>query len=115
MKNSISFLGGIYKKFDEHDGLGLSGELTYKLLLSLFPFLIFLISIIGFLNLDTTELLASINGSAMPDAVKSIIQTFIHEVVDVQNGTVLTLSGIWQEPEPKLWTKVEPKRSRSRK
>ncbi len=66
----------------------MGNELTYKIFLSLFPFLVFIISLISYLNIDTLSLVYTFQG-ALPEQVLTTIVSFI-DVINEQN----TSSGI---------------------
>jgi membrane protein len=69
----------------------MASELTYNLILAFFPFLIFLMSLVGFFNIDSRSFLGGI-GDALPDAIYDFLLVFVKEVVDVKNPGVLSLS-----------------------
>ena len=65
--------------------------MTYKLLLALFPFLMFLLTVAGFLDLETNELLETIDG-IVPAEVVAIVETFGEQVIGVQMAGLLYAS-----------------------
>ena len=65
--------------------------MTYKLLLALFPFLLFLMTVAGFLDLDISELLDVIEG-IVPAEVVNLIEVFGEQVVGVQMAGLLYIS-----------------------
>ncbi len=46
----MEFVKRIYEKFNRHDCFGLSAEISYQSLFSMFPFLLLLVSIVGLLS-----------------------------------------------------------------
>ncbi len=58
----------------------MGNELTYKIFLAIFPFLVFVIALISYLNIDTYSVFATFDG-AIPDQV---LTTFV-SVIDVIN------------------------------
>ena len=86
-----NFLKKLVNECMTNDLFALSGDMTYKLILALFPLLIFAFNVISFLNLDSSLILDSING-ALPPEVMEIITTFVTEVVDVKSTTLLSAS-----------------------
>ncbi len=79
MKTFLNFLKELVKKFNENELMFMSNELTYKLLLSIFPLLIYLINILAFFGIKYQVLQTSFV-SAMPDAVKIILSSFLSSV-----------------------------------
>ncbi len=68
-----------------------ANELTYKLLLSLFPFLIFLMTLLGFFNLDKGLLLENL-AAVLPTEIFKVIQVFVIEVVNERHVSLLSFS-----------------------
>lgn len=91
MKKFITFLIKLIKTSKENNLFSLANELTYKLLLALFPFIIFLMTLVGFFNIDYSYFIKEIGG-ALPDAVYDMLNVFIAEVVDVKRAGVLSVS-----------------------
>ncbi|MBM6616492.1 YihY/virulence factor BrkB family protein [Bacillus suaedaesalsae] len=84
----------LWKRFKNDEVAGLSAELAYFFLLSLFPFLIFLITLIGYLPLSQDDLLGMINQYAPGESMK-IIQTTLEGIVQKQNGGLLSFGIIF--------------------
>lgn len=81
-------------KFNRYNVSSRSAEIAFYLLLALFPFMIFLISLLGLMGssvLINPGVLSSLRG-IMPDAVYSIINTILHDIVSSQNITFLSFS-----------------------
>ena len=81
----------LFKASSANDLFPLASELTYSLLLATFPFLIFLMSLIGYLNIDSAYFMTELQG-AMPDSVHDLLRVFVIEVVDVRSAGVLSVS-----------------------
>ncbi|MFV0520619.1 MAG: YihY/virulence factor BrkB family protein [Lachnospirales bacterium] len=75
----------------ENELLSLSYELTLKIIISAFPFLMFLVAILGTLNLDT-ELLSEFLDPHVPDSVAIIFNNFMNslEPKDTSAGLIST-------------------------
>lgn len=67
----------------------LSAELAYYLLLSLFPFLIFLITLIGFLPLESTDLLDLVENVA-PQQTLHMIESNVSHIIGSHNEKLLS-------------------------
>lgn len=81
----------------QDDITSIANDITYKLFFSIFPFVIFLMSVIGFLNIDSSYLLDFLN-NALPSDIMTTINNFITEVVMIslrgehRNTTILSFS-----------------------
>jgi membrane protein len=87
----IAFIKLLLKKLDDDDIFALSSQLAYGLLLSLFPFLIFLFTIFGYLPLDSSEVLVSLK-AILPSNVYELIYTTVIELFDSKKGNLLSFS-----------------------
>ena len=91
MKNLVNFLHSHSKKIDLADLSSTAHAMTYKLLLALFPFLMFLLTVTGFLDLDFHELLDTIDG-IVPAEVVAIVEAFGEQIIGVQMAGLLYAS-----------------------
>ncbi|GAA0179359.1 YihY/virulence factor BrkB family protein [Clostridium sediminicola] len=87
----ITFLKQLVRKLDNDDILALSSQLAYGLLLSFFPFLIFLLTILGYIPLDSSEVLHGLK-AILPQNAYELITTTIVEIFDSKNGDLLSFS-----------------------
>jgi membrane protein len=85
----LSFIIQLVKEAEKDDLFAMASQLTYKLLLAFFPFLIFLMSYLAFLNLDTMYW-QTILEEIIPGEAGGIITVFFDEVL--QNMGVLSIS-----------------------
>lgn len=65
--------------------------MTYKLVLSLFPFLIFLLSLLGTLNIDRENLFEAVKDT-IPSDILNIIDVFIKEVFLERHTSLMSFS-----------------------
>lgn len=86
----LSFGKELVARIQRDEIPSLSAELAYYFLLSMFPFLIFLITLIGFLPLQVPDLLQMIDEFA-PEQTMSIIESNLTTVVGQQNGELLSI------------------------
>ena len=68
-----------------------ANDLTYKIFFSLFPFTIFLMSVVGFFKLDADFLTGEIS-SVLPNAISQLAQTVIKEIITVRSANILSFS-----------------------
>lgn len=89
-----SFLDGIIYfvvKVNNDDIFALGAQLAYYLMLSFFPFLIFLMTVVGFSRLNSADILEGLR-TILPNNVFSLIDTTVVELVDTQNAGLLGAS-----------------------
>ena len=85
----------IWKAFDglsNRNGIEISGYIAFTIMLSLFPFMIFLVSVAGFFGDTSTgeNFLNTISLFAPPDVIKTL-QPAILEVIQNRSGSLLTI------------------------
>jgi len=91
MKKLYQFGRALYDKTIENEILPLATQLTYRLIFSLFPFLIFLISLVGFFEIDADFLLNEVS-QLFPQQIAQAINEVIHEVVDTRHPSIMSTS-----------------------
>ena len=91
MKKMIDFGVNLMNEIKKDNISSISNDLAYKLLLALFPFIIFAFAVLGFLNIDGTIILDLVSHT-MPDDAMDVIYVFIDEVIDVRSPTILSTS-----------------------
>jgi membrane protein len=84
-------LHGLYQKLEKDQLFFLSGWLSYRVLLAFFPFIIFLISLMGYLHLDTAIVLESIYGM-FPYDVYRMLEIFVNETAYTRSPAILSTS-----------------------
>jgi membrane protein len=92
------FLTKIWSESVKDDVLGTAAELSYFFLLALFPLLIFLTSLIGFLPITHSGLVGDLERVVPPDAMKLVRET-LADVVSHRNGGLLSFGLIFS-----LWS-----------
>lgn len=91
MNAMILFIKHLYRELDNTDVFGLSAQLAYFFLLSLFPFLLFLITLIGYLPINDNVIIGLLQMYA-PTEITSLIEENITALVYTQNGGLLSVS-----------------------
>jgi membrane protein len=76
----------------ERNGIEFSGYIAFTVMLALFPFLIFLVSVAGFFGQTRTgeEVISSMSLFAPPDVIKTL-QPAIQQVIQNRSGSLLTV------------------------
>lgn len=80
-------------RFFDHNVSRVGGQLAFFILLSLFPFLVFLNALIGSLNISVDQLVALLN-PLFPDQIVSLIVGYIDQVSQNQSVTLLSIAVI---------------------
>ena len=78
-------------KIKDDDIFALASQLAYYLILSFFPFIIFLMTLVGFSRLNSRQVLDSLKG-IVPASVFEITQSTVTEVFDFQYTGLLGVS-----------------------
>lgn len=79
------------KNFVRDETVAVAGELTYKLMLSLFPLLVFMLSLMGYLHLDIA-LLDELAAPYLPEGIHTLLLNFVYERTADRNATLLSTS-----------------------
>lgn len=92
-----TFLRDLYVRTRDDDVAGLASQLAYFFLLSLFPALVFLMTMIGYLPIETEDVLKLLREYAPADAM-DLLEGNIKKVLQKENGGLLSfgiLGTIW--------------------
>lgn len=87
----IRFIKEFLKKLQKDEINDSAIQITYRLVISMFPFITFLLSLIGYLNLDVAHLLKPVQ-TAFPSEILKLIDAFVMEVVDKKSVGVMSVS-----------------------
>ncbi|HET9787054.1 MAG TPA: YihY/virulence factor BrkB family protein, partial [Pyrinomonadaceae bacterium] len=91
----------VWKEIQDDEILGRAAELSYYFLLALFPFLIFLTSVIGLIlgsGTDTRQMLFEYLARVMPPSAYQLISTTMIEVSNASSGGKISfglLAALW--------------------
>jgi membrane protein len=91
MTIDLSFVRELVKRFQEDEISRLSAELAYFFVLSLFPFLIFLFTLLAYLPIPHEDVLSLMREYAPKEALH-LIEANVHTMLDHQNGKLLSFS-----------------------
>ena len=91
MQKIIEYSKRLVKGIGDADVLGLAAQLSYFLLLSLFPFLLFVVTLVGYLPLNEISVVDFIS-DYMPTEIASFINTNVSQLLSQQNGGLLSIS-----------------------
>lgn len=87
------FVLQLYIRFKDDDIPALSAQLTFYLLLSLFPFLLFLLNVMSFTAVTSQEFIENIAGF-LPNDVSVFFQGLVSEMLGVKSATLLSISAL---------------------
>lgn len=90
MQNVILFGKQLFKRFNDDDVTGLSAQLAYFFLLSLFPFLIFLVTLVGYLPFNYQDIL-DFMATYVPTGTVELLERNIEQIVNNRNGGLLSI------------------------
>lgn len=91
MKFSKRFIKLLVENFYEDEVTGLSAQLAYFLLLSIFPLMIFGITLLAYMPISTPGVLNSFN-KIVPGDTFQLIEGVIVSVLETKRGDILSLS-----------------------
>ncbi len=78
-------------RFIDDEVLALSSQLAYSLIFSFFPFIIFLMTVIGVSSINSSYVLEGLT-QILPHNTVELIENIVIEVVDTRHGHLLSLS-----------------------
>lgn len=93
----MNFIKELFNRFIQDEVIGLSAQLAYFFLLSIFPFLIFLITLIGYLPISLDDLLGLVSQFA-PGEAMDLIETNLRQIMEGPKGGLLSfglIATIW--------------------
>ncbi|MEK5029341.1 YihY/virulence factor BrkB family protein [Paenibacillus sp. FSL M7-1046] len=93
----FSFMKQLFQKIKLDDVQGISAQLTYYLILSLFPFLIFIMTLIGYAHISIEDRIVELQ-QIMPAEAVSIIEEILQDVSEGRSEALLSfgmLATLW--------------------
>ena len=91
IRKQINFLIHLIVKVKKDDIFALASQLAYYLVLSFFPFMIFLITLVGFSSFGAEEVLDALHG-ILPESIVELTKSIVYEVFDKQYTGLLGAS-----------------------
>ncbi len=91
------FIKGLITRIKKVDVTGLASQLAFFFLLSLFPLLIFIFTLLPYLNLDQAEIFIFIRDYA-PESVASLLEETLGDVLSKRSGGLLSfgiIATVW--------------------
>ena len=91
LRNKLNLLIHLIAKIKKDDVFALASQLAYYLVLSFFPFMLFLMTLVGFSNLSSSEILEGLS-VMLPKSILELTQSTVREVFDNQYKGLLGIS-----------------------
>lgn len=91
IRRKINVLIHLIVKIKNDDVFAISSQLAYYLMLSFFPFMLFLITLIGFSKLSSAEVLNGLTG-LLPQSIVELTKLTVMEIFDNQYTGLLGIS-----------------------
>lgn len=88
-----NIIRSLFFRYIDDEISAMSSQLAYSLLLSFFPFLILLLTVLGYSSLKSDDVLAMLN-NILPNDVFKLIRKTVIEIVDKRRGGLLSISMI---------------------
>lgn len=99
LREALRVLADAFGHFNTDDGWAMASHVAMSTLLALFPFLIFIAALAGFLGLgDAAQEVSALIFDAWPDAVAAPVAGEINKVLTVPRGDLLTfgvIAALW--------------------
>ncbi|HCX04030.1 MAG: YihY/virulence factor BrkB family protein [Tissierellales bacterium] len=92
-KKPFIFIDQLVYRFSDHNLIGSAAELTYFLVLSIFPFLIALLNILNYVSLTKYEYIMDVIRYA-PEDIQKIIEAFVNDLNFGSNENLLSIAVI---------------------
>ena len=97
LRRLIEFVNEMRRRYKEHHITAFSAQMSYFFILSLFPFLIFLVALIGWFSLDNIWVIANLS-NVIPKEAAQIVLDYVQELAE-SNTSIISVSII-----ATLWT-----------
>jgi len=89
----LSYLDELKNRTIEHQLAAFAGQMAYFFVLSFFPLLIFIVSIVSKLNINYSFLVDAMK-NILPDNISLLITDFISQSINTEGSAVLSVSGL---------------------
>ncbi|MGG1517809.1 YihY/virulence factor BrkB family protein [Paenibacillus oryzisoli] len=91
---AISYLKTLWKQFSEHDATGLAAQCAYYFLLSLFPLLLSVMSLLAYMPFSSDDVIALIR-EYIPGAVAGWLEETLSDLLNIKRGGTLSFGLIF--------------------
>lgn len=87
----IIFIHEVYIRMRNNELIDMANALSFKLILSIFPFIIFILSSVAVFNLDVSSIVVSLTDD-VPETVRQMLSYFINETFDTKHVSLFSSS-----------------------
>ncbi len=87
----IIFIHEVYIRMRNNELIDMANALSFKLILSIFPFIIFILSSVAVFNLDVSNIVVSLTDD-VPETVRQMLRFFINETFDTKHVSLFSSS-----------------------
>lgn len=91
VKKFKSIIVEVVKRSYEDDIFSLASQLAYNLLLAMFPFIIFLFTLVGYSSVNSRDIMEILR-EFIPKDTFLLVQKTVREIADTKNGGLLSVS-----------------------
>jgi membrane protein len=92
-KKIFRFAEQLYCRYEDDEVGAIGAQMTYYLILAFFPFLIFLMTIVSYTSVTSTNILENIS-PVLAHETYVVIETFVNEILMSRNTTLLSFGMI---------------------
>lgn len=96
-KKTLSFAENLYCRFQDDEVPAMGAQLTYYLILAIFPFMIFLVALIGYTPFTTWDLLDALK-KVLPQSNSQVLVDAIRNMQNNRSGALLSfgiIGALW--------------------
>lgn len=96
-KKTLRFAENLYCRFQDDEVPAMGAQLTYYLILAIFPFMIFLVALIGFTPFTTWDMLDALH-KVLPQSNSQVLVDWIQNVQNNRSGALLSfgiIGSLW--------------------
>lgn len=92
-KNLLRFAEELYCRFEDDGVTALGAQMTYYFILAFFPFLIFLLTLVGYTALTAEEVLLNMSGF-LPETSYALVSDILTNIMKNRNNTLLSVGAV---------------------
>lgn len=92
--NIAEIIKKLYERFNDDEVPALASQLAYSLITSFFPFLIFLMAVVGFSSLKSTDVLQQLN-NVLPESAYKLVSKTIKNLIEAKQTNLLSFGFIF--------------------
>ena len=87
----VIFIREVYIRMRDNELIDMANALSFKLILSIFPFIILILASVAVFNLDVSNIVVSLTDD-VPETVRELLRHFIDETFDIKHVSLFSSS-----------------------